>query len=539
MDKKFWNKQKTVIAVLSFLIIIAAVLSVLSVRGIIGSGDGNDVKGSVAQADATDIPSEQKTLAESTKGTSETGSVSTETVWNTEITEQTSPDSDTETTAADENNTGQTSAAAAYRADFAVVNSWQENGIMCYQFSGTVTNTSSLGISTWNIVKDIGVNAEIRDFWNCTCTVSDSSLVIKPADYNASVAAGASVTDVGFIVSTSGTLTAFSYNGNSTADGSHDSNNEDTYNPPKFENGTPVGNHGQLSVKGTDLVDKNGAKYQLKGVSTHGLQWFPQYVNKEAFKTLRDDWGANVVRLAMYTGENGYCTGGSKSDLEEVVNNGVKAATELGMYVIIDWHILSDGNPNTYKNEAIAFFDKMSKKYGKNINVIYEICNEPNGNVSWDEIKKYADEVIPVIRKNSPNAVILVGTPTWSQDVDRVAANPVASPENVMYTLHFYAAAHKDNIRDKLKTAVAAGTPVFISEFSICDASGNGGIDYDSASAWKSLIESYNISFVGWNLSNKNEASSLIAAGNSKTSGWSLGDLSETGKWLRSFIAGG
>lgn len=78
------------------------------------------------------------------------------------------------------------------------------------------------------------------------------------------------------------------------------------------ESGTPLANHGKLSVKGTDIVDKNGDPYQLKGVSTHGLQWFPEYVNKDSFQSFRDDFGANVIRLAMYTAEGGYCEGGDQ-----------------------------------------------------------------------------------------------------------------------------------------------------------------------------------------------------------------------------------
>ena len=62
---------------------------------------------------------------------------------------------------------------------------------------------------------------------------------------------------------------------------------------------------------------------QLKGVSTHGIAWFPEYINKQAFKSLRDDWGANAVRLALYTEEyGGYCSGGSKSQLKEKIQEG-------------------------------------------------------------------------------------------------------------------------------------------------------------------------------------------------------------------------
>ena len=157
---------------------------------------------------------------------------------------------------------------------------------------------------------------------------------------------------------------------------------------------TPVSKHGRLSVKGADLVDGNRNKFQLRGISTHGINWdvgYP-YVNKAAFKTLRDDWGVNAVRLAMYTSEyNGYCSGGSISDLRNRIYKGVKYATELGMYVIIDWHILNDGNPKSYLSQAKSFFSTMSKKYSKQKNVIYEICNEPNG-CSWSTIRSYAGQ---------------------------------------------------------------------------------------------------------------------------------------------------
>ena len=36
---------------------------------------------------------------------------------------------------------------------------------------------------------------------------------------------------------------------------------------------TPVSSHGRLSVKGADLVDKNKKKFQLRGISTHGINW--------------------------------------------------------------------------------------------------------------------------------------------------------------------------------------------------------------------------------------------------------------------------
>lgn len=296
---------------------------------------------------------------------------------------------------------------------------------------------------------------------------------------------------------------------------------------------TPVERHGALHVSGVNLTDEHGQKMQLYGMSTHGLSWFPQYVNYEAFKTLRDDWNTNCVRLAMYTAEyNGYCTGGSREELKQIINNGVSYATDLGMYVIIDWHVLNDNDPNVYKADAISFFREMSAKYAGNKNVVYEICNEPNGWSSWDSIKSYANEVIPVIRANAPDAVIIVGTPTWSQEIDKSLSSPLAY-DNIMYALHFYAATHTDWLRNRASQCIDSGLPVFISEFGICDASGNGGIDYNQSAEWMNLIKKYNLSYCCWNLSNKAETSSVIASWCNSTSGWSEGELSESGKWIR------
>lgn len=295
---------------------------------------------------------------------------------------------------------------------------------------------------------------------------------------------------------------------------------------------------GRLHVKGTKLVDKKGHEVQLRGVSTHGLSWYPQYVNDKCFAKLHDKWGANVVRLAMYTEEyNGYCSGDAKnrSDLKKLIKKGVRLAKKHKMYVIVDWHILSDGNPNSHKKEAKAFFREMSREFKGYNNVIYEICNEPNNGTSWKEIKSYARSVISTIRKNDKKAVIVVGTPTWSQDVDQAAADPIKG-DNIMYALHFYAATHKADLRNKMTAAINKGLPVFVTEYGICDASGNGAIDKKEADRWVQTMDEYGVSYIAWNLSNKQESSSIIKSSCSKVSGFKKSDLSDEGKWLYSML---
>lgn len=295
---------------------------------------------------------------------------------------------------------------------------------------------------------------------------------------------------------------------------------------------------GALQVNGPQLCDSDGDPVQLRGVSTHGLAWYPQYVNQEFFTELREDWNANVVRLALYTAESGgYCTDGNKDELYQLVLDGVKYATEANLYVIVDWHILSDNNPLTHQDEAADFFSSLSAQLGDQDNVIYEICNEPNGGTTWEDITSYAQAIIPLIRANDPDAIIVVGTPTWSQEIDKAAAAPLDF-DNVMYTLHFYATTHKDDLRQRLKAAVEDGLPVFVTEFGICDASGNGQINYDSADAWIELLDSLDISYICWNLSNKSETVALFKPDCNKVSDFESSDLSKQGLWLWDVLHG-
>ncbi|MCD8316374.1 MAG: cellulase family glycosylhydrolase, partial [Eggerthellaceae bacterium] len=297
--------------------------------------------------------------------------------------------------------------------------------------------------------------------------------------------------------------------------------------------------NGALQVSGSQLVDQYGNMVQLQGVSTHGIAWYPEYVNNDCFTTLHS-WGVSAIRLAMYTSEyNGYCNGGDQEYLKNLVRNGVNYATNNDMYAIIDWHILSDGNPWTYADEAKSFFSQMSSEFAGNNNVIYEICNEPNGSTTWSDIKSYAETIIPIIRANDPDAIIIVGTPTWSQELDKAVADPITGYGNIMYSLHYYAATHKDSLRNTLQYAAEASLPIYVSEFGICDSSGNGAIDTDSADTWISLLNKYGISYTIWNLSNKDESSSLINSSVSKTSGFVRSDLSASGQWYYDLLTNG
>lgn len=292
-----------------------------------------------------------------------------------------------------------------------------------------------------------------------------------------------------------------------------------------------VSYNGWLKIENNTLVNEKKEKIRLKGISTHGLQWYSKYANYDMMKSLKEEFDINLFRIAMYTEENGYIYNKSlKNKVEEIVEN----AKKLDMYVIIDWHILSDGDPLMHKEEAKEFFREMSLKYKDYPNVIYEICNEPNGNVTWENnIKPYAEGVIKEIRENSKKSIIIVGTPTWSQEVDKPAKNKI-NDEQVMYALHFYSGTHTEWLRERVKEALK-DIPIFVSEWGVSDASGNGGVYKEETIKWINFMKENNLSYAVWSLSDKNESSALLVSGASANM-VTENSLSEAGKLIKSVI---
>ncbi|MBR2294504.1 MAG: glycoside hydrolase family 5 protein [Clostridiales bacterium] len=315
-----------------------------------------------------------------------------------------------------------------------------------------------------------------------------------------------------------------------------------------------VENNGQLSVVGKDIVNQNGEPIQLRGMSTYGLNGMAGFVNADTVQTLAEDWGCDVIRLAMYTEDN---SDGYTQNPDKYFNQACEymdLCIAQGVYVIIDWHILFDGDPNEHKDMAIDFFSRISAIYGEYPNVIYEICNEPNGMryddpdspVDWDNtIRPYAVDVIDAIRANDPDNIILIGTSNYSRDVDIAAANPIEG-ENLMYTFHFYAGSHGQEMKDQLQTALDMGLPVFVSEWGTSQASGSGGVYEEESLAWLQMLEENNISWCNWSIggsvtesSNALKFVSNVLTMEEKLAGhWPDEFISNSGLFVRSILLG-
>ncbi len=306
---------------------------------------------------------------------------------------------------------------------------------------------------------------------------------------------------------------------------------------------TPVAKNGQLKVCGNQLCNRNGKAIQLRGVSGHGPQWFPTCYSNDAIASAARTMGADLFRIAMYTNEGGYDT--DPAGFRTKVDAYVEAVSQNGMYAMIDWHILERGDPNESRNLALAkeFFEYMSRKHNARKNVIYEIANEPNtDSVNWPRIKQYADVIIPIIRANDPDAVVIVGTPRWSSlglsgppapgmAISDIVSNKIADT-NTMYAFHFYSAEHLDYHRDNFARA-ADQLPMFVTEFGTTLPTGDGTIDFASTDKYMALMAQKKISWVVWSYSDDFRSSSLLRGGTCTNNGpWDSSSLTANGSYI-------
>lgn len=304
--------------------------------------------------------------------------------------------------------------------------------------------------------------------------------------------------------------------------------------------GTPVSINGQLTVCGTKLCNAQGNPIQLKGMSTHGLQWYGQgkCITSQSLDFLVNNLKANVIRLSLYVQEGGYETNPTKFTQE--VSTLINEAYNRGIYVIVDWHMLDPGDPNYNLARAKQFFTAIATAHNSKNNILYEIANEPNG-VSWATIKSYADQIIPVIRAIDAKAPIIVGTRAWSslgvsdgQTYQEIVNNPVQFP-NIMYTFHFYAASHRDNYLNALNNASQV-LPIFVTEFGTQTFTGDGANDFAMSDRYMQLMANQKIGWTNWNYSDDFRSGAIWKTNTCSSGAWAESSLKESGVYIKNKI---
>ena len=291
--------------------------------------------------------------------------------------------------------------------------------------------------------------------------------------------------------------------------------------------GSPVARHGALSVAGGKIVGAHGQLVTLRGMALFWSQWAPQYYTAETVDWLASDWKVTAVRASIAAEGNDSARQNFDRELAKA-STVIEAAARNGLYVIVDWHA-----HRPYPDEATRFLTAIARKYGHLPNLIYEPFNEPlRDGVDWSrDVKPYHEGVIRAIRAIDPDNLIVVGSPSWSQDVDIAARDPLAF-DNIAYTLHYYAATHKDELRAKADAARTAGLALLVTEFGTVEATGNGPIDHESSEAWWRWAEANDVGWLAWSIGDRDESSAALRPG-APPSGWTDAELTENGRLLR------
>ncbi len=290
-----------------------------------------------------------------------------------------------------------------------------------------------------------------------------------------------------------------------------------------------VEQHGRLQVHGNRVVDAKGVPVTLRGMSLFWSQWKPAFYNRAAINWLRTDWNITAIRAAIAAHGGGYDRDpeGQTKRAEAAID----AAIAEGIYVVVDWHAHVP-----LPDEAVRFFTHIARKYRGVPNLIYETWNEPLPQHSWAGVlKPYHLRVIGAIRAEDPGAFVIAGTRSWSQDVDEAAADPLPL-KNVAYVLHFYAATHGQYLRDKGDLALKRGVALFVSEYGTTAANGDLPIDAAETQRWWDWMEANGISYLGWSVNDKAEASAILLPGGSPTGNWPESALTTSGRTMRAHL---
>jgi endoglucanase len=289
-----------------------------------------------------------------------------------------------------------------------------------------------------------------------------------------------------------------------------------------------VGEHGKLTVQGNRIIDRSDKPAVMRGMSLFWSQWKGQFYNPACIRWLRDDWNCGIVRASMAVEAGGYLANPERE--KQKVKTVVQAAIDLGVYVIIDWH---DHNAHQHVEQAQAFFAEMAETYGTHPNVIYELWNEPLNTHDWSTVvKPYHEAVIPRIRAHDPDNIIVCGTQTWSQDVDKASLDPIVG-DNIAYALHFYASTHKQALRDKAAVALKNGIALMVTEWGASEASGNGTLDREETDKWIQFMNDNELSWCNWSVADLAETSAALKPGADPNGGWSSEVISPSGALVR------
>jgi hypothetical protein len=268
-----------------------------------------------------------------------------------------------------------------------------------------------------------------------------------------------------------------------------------------------------IAVDGNHFVNPAGETVLFRGVSIADPdkldgegRW-----NRELFAAVKD-LGATLVRLPVHPVA---WRGRTPDGYLKLLDQAVDWCTDLGLYVIIDWH--SIGNLETgmfqapmYETslpETLAFWRTIAGHFKGNTTVaFYELFNEPTdfrgglGEISWDRWREINEQMIRVIRAQDRETIPLVAGFDWAYDLNPLHYQPVRA-EGIGYVAHPYANKRPQPWEPRWEenfAFAAAKYPVIATEIGFSLKAGEVVDDRHYGNRITRFLEGHGISWLAW-----------------------------------------
>ncbi len=274
----------------------------------------------------------------------------------------------------------------------------------------------------------------------------------------------------------------------------------------------------KIKVEGNKFVSEEGKTFVFRGLNAsdpENLQnaghWDLAY-----FQEIKN-WGANIVRFPVHPRA---WKGQGKEKYLKLLDDGVQWATEVGIYVIIDWHSIGNLRTEMYQadmyettqKETFEFWRTIAKHFkGNNTVAMFELFNEPTtyngqlGTCSWSDWKALNEEMIGIIRANGSDAIPLVAGFNWAYDLKEIKNSPI-NAKGIGYVSHPYPQKRPKPWEAQWTNDwgfVAEKYPLILTEIGFCGADDVGAhIPVISDESYGDAITKYTaekgISWVAW-----------------------------------------
>ena len=144
--------------------------------------------------------------------------------------------------------------------------------------------------------------------------------------------------------------------------------------------------------------------------------------------------------------------------------------------------------------------------------------------------------LLPRSRTIDPDSIVICGNRHWDQQCEEASKNPITMSSNIAYSIHFYAASHKQSLRNNGAAALKNGVALFSTEYGTSTSSGGGTFDPEETKLWWNWLDENNVGCANWSAAALGETSAAFKSNASATGPWTDDMLKPSGLLVRDYI---